>query len=60
MDSLTRKDQRDRSKIHMHEAYEVKCWTKALGVSREELQKAVDKVGNSVAAVRKELGAVAE
>jgi hypothetical protein len=60
MDSLTRKDQRDRSKIHMHEAWEVKCWTKALGVSREELQKAVDKVGNSVAAVRKELAVQAE
>jgi 3-oxoacyl-[acyl-carrier-protein] synthase III len=55
MDSLTRKDQRDRSKIHMHEAWEVKRWTKALGVSKEQLQKAVDKVGNSVAAVRKEL-----
>jgi hypothetical protein len=60
MDSLTRKEQRDRSKIHMHEAYEVKCWTKALGVSKEQLQKAVDKVGNSVAAVRKELAVQAE
>ncbi len=56
MDSLTRKDQRDRSKIHMHQAHEVKYWTKALGVSKQELQKAVDKVGNSAAAVRKELG----
>ena len=55
MDSLTKKDQRDRSKIHMHEPYQVKYWTKALGVSREQLQKAVDKVGNSAAAVRKEL-----
>ncbi|HEY7844452.1 MAG TPA: DUF3606 domain-containing protein [Bradyrhizobium sp.] len=56
MDSLTKKDQRDRSKIHMHEAWEVKYWIKALGVTREELQKAVEKVGNSAAAVRKELG----
>jgi hypothetical protein len=55
MDSLTTKDRRDRSKIHMHEAYEVKCWTREFGVTREELQKAVDKVGNSAAAVRKEL-----
>jgi len=60
MDSLTRKEQRDRSKIHMHEAWEVKCWIKELGVSREELQRAVDKVGNSVAAVRKELGVEAD
>jgi Protein of unknown function (DUF3606) len=57
MDNLTKKDQRDRSKINMHEAHEVKYWTHALGVSREELQKAVDKVGNSAAAVRKQLAA---
>lgn len=55
MDNLTKRDQPDRSKINMHEHYEVKYWAKALGVSKEELQKAVDKVGNSAAAVRKEL-----
>jgi uncharacterized protein DUF3606 len=47
----------DRSKINMHEAHEVKCWTHELGVSKEQLQKLVDKVGNSAAAVRKELAA---
>ncbi|WP_065751538.1 DUF3606 domain-containing protein [Bradyrhizobium paxllaeri] len=56
MDNLTKRDQPDRSKINMQEGYEVKYWTKAFGVSKEELQKAVDKVGNSAAAVRKELG----
>ncbi|MBR1130164.1 DUF3606 domain-containing protein [Bradyrhizobium iriomotense] len=56
MDSLTKRAQPDRSKINMHEAFEVKYWTHALGVSKEELQRAVDKVGNSAAAVRKELG----
>lgn len=55
MDNLTRRDQPDRSKINMHAACEVKHWAHALGVSREQLQKAVDKVGNSAAAVRKEL-----
>lgn len=54
-DNLTRRDQRDRSKINMHEDFEVKYWTKELGVTKKELQKAVDKVGNSAAAVRKEL-----
>ncbi|MCK1706013.1 DUF3606 domain-containing protein [Bradyrhizobium sp. 146] len=54
-DNLTKRDQRDRSKINMHEDFEVKYWTKQLGVSRDDLQKVVDKVGNSVAAVRKEL-----
>jgi hypothetical protein len=46
----------DRSKINMSEDYEVRYWTKHLNVSREVLQCAVDKVGNSAAAVRKELG----
>jgi hypothetical protein len=36
----------------------VKYWTKHLGVSREQLEKAVGKVGNSAAAVRKELGLI--
>jgi hypothetical protein len=40
---------------HMHEPYEVKYWTKELGVNRDQLQKLVDKVGNSAASVRKEL-----
>lgn len=46
----------DRSKINMHQPHELKYWTKKLRVSHEELQKAVDKVGNSAAAVRKQLG----
>jgi Protein of unknown function (DUF3606) len=40
----------------MHQAHEVKYWMRALNVSKEELQKAIDRVGNSAAAVRKELG----
>lgn len=35
----------------MHEAFEY--WAKRYGVSIEDLQRAVDKVGNSTAAVRK-------
>jgi predicted RNA-binding protein YlqC (UPF0109 family) len=58
MDSLTKRDQPDRSKINMKEEYEVHYWTKHLNISKEELQKVVDKVGNSAAAVRKELLAV--
>jgi 3-oxoacyl-[acyl-carrier-protein] synthase III len=57
MDDPKNKGPQDRSKINMHEDYEVKYWTKELGVSKEKLQKAVDKVGNSAAAVRKELAA---
>lgn len=57
MDHLTKREQPDRSRINMHEAYEVKYWAHALGVSKEKLQQVVDKVGNSAAAVRKELAA---
>lgn len=56
MDNLQNRGQADRSKISMHEAHEVQYWTKHLNVSKEELQRAVDKVGNSAAAVRKQLG----
>ena len=59
MDSLRKKVWHDRSKINMHEAHEVKYWSKALGVTRDELQRSVDKVGNSAAAVRKELASSA-
>jgi uncharacterized protein DUF3606 len=48
-DNLTQRHQPDRSKINMHEDYEVRYWTHALGVSKEQLQKAVAKVGNSAA-----------
>jgi predicted RNA-binding protein YlqC (UPF0109 family) len=41
----------------MTEDYEVHYWTKHLNISKEELQKIIDKVGNSAAAVRKELAA---
>lgn len=44
-----------RNHIAMNEELEVKYWTKHLGVSRDELQRAVDKVGNAAGAVRKEL-----
>jgi Protein of unknown function (DUF3606) len=57
MDNLGKRHEPDRSKINMQEPYEVKYWTRQLGVSPAQLQKAVEKVGNSAAAVRKELAA---
>ena len=56
-DRLAVKGQQDRCHIAMNADGEVRYWTKHLGVTREELEKAIDKVGNSAAAVRKELGA---
>ena len=54
-DNFSKRGQSDRSKIAMDEAFEVRYWAKHLGVSKEELQRVVDKVGNSAAAVKKEL-----
>ena len=51
-DNLSKRGQPDRA---MNEVFEVRYWTKHLGVSKEELQRVVDKVGNSAAAVKKEL-----
>ena len=55
MESLTKKEQPDRSKIDVHQPDELKGWTRAFKVTREELLAAVDKVGGSAACVRKEL-----
>ena len=55
MAALTNKVPPLRNHIAMNEELEVKYWTKHLGVSQDELQRAVDKVGNAAAAVRKEL-----
>ena len=54
MHNLHNKSQPDRSKINMQEDFEVKYWTRQLGVSKAQLQAAVD-IGNAAAAVRKEL-----
>jgi hypothetical protein len=56
MSGLTRKETADRSKINLHQPHEVRYWTRHLDISQDELRKAIDKVGNAAAAVRKELG----
>jgi len=53
---LTKKVTPDRGRIATGDANEVKYLSRHLGVSREELLRAVDKVGNSTSTVRKELG----
>jgi hypothetical protein len=54
--SLTKKVTPDRGRIDMSDVDQVKYLCRHLGVSEEELLRAVDKVGNSTSAVRKELG----
>lgn len=46
----------DRDRINLSEPYEVQYWTKALGVSTEELKKAVSAAGSTAKAVRAYLG----
>ena len=55
-DVLASKGERDRSHIAMQVETEVRYWLKHFGVTKDELQCAVEKVGNSVVAVRKQLG----
>jgi hypothetical protein len=55
-DNLTKKGPAERNKIAMGEEHEVQYWTRYFGVSRTEPQAAVNKVGNSLTAVRKQLG----
>ena len=45
----------DRSRISLNEDWEVRYWTKSLGVSRERLEQLVREHGNSADAVRKAL-----
>jgi uncharacterized protein DUF3606 len=44
-----------RNKINMAEPTEVRAWTRRLAISAHALKAVVDKVGNSVTAVAKEV-----
>jgi hypothetical protein len=55
-DDTKMRDVRDRTRISMTEDYEVRYWTDALGCTREQLQLAINRVGNSVETVRDFLG----
>ena len=54
-DNLQNRGGQDRSRINMSEDWEVRHWTEALGVSKEELERAVKQVGSSADAVREHL-----
>jgi hypothetical protein len=45
----------DRSKIIIEHEDHVKYWTRHFGVTKDELARAIERVGNSAAAVRKQL-----
>jgi hypothetical protein len=54
-DNLQKAGAQDRSRINVNEEWEVRHWTQALGVSKEELEQAVKQVGPSAVAVREHL-----
>jgi hypothetical protein len=44
-----------RNKIDLADPAQLRAWTRRLGISAEALKAVIDKVGNSVAAVTKEV-----
>lgn len=55
-DDFAKRGQQDRSRINVNEEHEVRYWTEALGVTKEQLALAVREVGPMADAVRKKLG----
>jgi hypothetical protein len=55
-DNLQERGPQDRSRINVHEEWELRYWTKELGLSADELRQAVKDAGTSAKAVREHLG----
>lgn len=54
-DDKTKAHGQDRERINVHEDYEFRDWSKSLGVSQDELKKAVAAVGDRAEKVREYL-----
>ena len=54
-DNLQKAGSQDRSRINVHEEWEVRYWTEALGISKEQLIDAVKQVGPVADKVREHL-----
>ncbi len=54
-DDKSKRGAADRNRISLEEDYEVRDWTKSLGVTKEELVAAVKAVGNSADKVKEYL-----
>jgi hypothetical protein len=55
-DDMNNRGPQDRSRISLGEDHEIRYWTQALGVTREQLAAAVNAVGSSADRVRAHLG----
>ncbi len=54
-DDKTNRGPADRSRINIHEPYEVTYWCKEFGVSPDKLKELVGQLGVSVIAIRQAL-----
>jgi hypothetical protein len=54
-DDTAQRGSADRNRINMSQEHEVRYWTQALGVSEDELRRAVGEVGVSAQKVREHL-----
>jgi hypothetical protein len=55
-DDKSKRGSPDRDRIDLNDPDEVRNWTQSLGVSREELERAVQAAGTTAAKVREYLG----
>ena len=53
-DDTSKRGGADRTRINLNEDYEVRYWTKALGVTEERLRELVREHGNSAEKIREE------
>ncbi len=54
-DDKSKKSPQDATRINVHERYEVEYWTMKFGVTKEQLEAAVKKVGVMAHTVESEL-----
>jgi hypothetical protein len=54
-DDMKNRGPQDRARINLSEEHEVRYWTQALGVDKEQLAAAVKAVGSSADRVRRHL-----
>lgn len=55
-DDKSKRGEPDRSLINIHEDYELRDWSQRLGVTQDQLKRAVQVVGPSADKVRRFLG----
>jgi hypothetical protein len=55
-DDTAKRDYRDHDRINIHQDYELRYWTKELGVTPEKLRQTVEKVGVMATELHKAFG----